>query len=230
GGSSEHLSAASVLPRFVGYEQKYGSLIRGVRAEAGKPSTGGALFRSFRDGMQQLTDALELAIHTHSRVIHAEVTEIARSDKGWRIEAGAHSLGASHVVLACPAHICAKLLRNAAPELMAQLVEIPYSSAILVTLVFDRRQFNHPLDGFGFLVPEKERRTLAAATWISTKFPTRVPPNLAALRAFIVGVEAQELMAEPEGSLLETVKEEFRRIMAVQVAPLFSSIYKWPKS
>lgn len=230
GGSSEHLSAASVLPRFVGYEQKYGSLIRGVHAEAGKPATGGTLFRSFGNGMQQLTDALEAAIQANSRVIHAEVTAVFRTEDGWRIEAGAHSLRASTLVLACPAHVCGKLLQNAAPELAAELVGIPYSSAILVTLVFDRRELDHPLDGFGFLVPEKERRTVAAATWINTKFPSRVPPNLAALRAFIVGAQAQERIAEPERNLLETVKDEFRRIMGVQAMPLYSSIYKWPKS
>ncbi len=230
GGNSGRLSAASVLPRFIGYEQKYGSLIRGVRAEVAARRKQGALFLSFRKGMQQLIEVLEGAIRTHSRVVQAEVTEVSKTENGWKIEAGGHSAAASQLVLACPAHISGELLRRAAPELAVELDAIPYSSAILVTLVFNRHELSHPLNGFGFLVPEKERRSIAAATWISTKFPSRVPPNLAALRAFIVGPQAREMMAEPEGKLLEIARSEFRRIMGVAAPPLFSTVYRWPES
>jgi oxygen-dependent protoporphyrinogen oxidase len=47
GGDSENLSAESVLPRFVGYERKYGSLVKGVQHELrDKPKNGGSLFLS----------------------------------------------------------------------------------------------------------------------------------------------------------------------------------------
>ena len=63
GGQAGKLSARSVLPRFVGYEQKYGSLIRGVRRESGEKrrsrSSGAACSAgSFRKGMQTLVDML----------------------------------------------------------------------------------------------------------------------------------------------------------------------------
>lgn len=230
GGSAGDLSAASVLPRFIGYEQKYGSLIRGVRADPARKRNNRALFLSFRNGMQQLTDALERAIQPHARVIQAEAAAVSRTNGAWRVEAAGHSAVASHLVLACPAHICAKLLRSAAPELATDLSAIPYSSAILVTFVFDRHELRHPLNGFGFLVPEKERRIVAAATWISTKFPSRVPASLVALRAFMVGREARQFMSESEENLLEVVKTEFRRIMSIEASPLFSTIHKLPDS
>ena len=231
GGRASDLSAASVLPRFLGYEQKYGSLISGVRANAAPKGKERALFLSFRNGMQQLTDGLDDAVRGHSRIIvQTEVTAVSRTNKGWRIEAGGHSTLAPHLVMACPSHVCARLLQNVTPELAAELGGIPYSSAILVTLVFDRRELRHPLNGFGFLVPEKERRVVAAATWISTKFPSRIPSHLAAVRGFIVGAQAQDAMTESEENLVETVKDEFRRIMGVQASPLFSTVHKLPAS
>ena len=57
GGNAAALSARSVLPRFVGYEQRFGSLIRGVRQEANSAAPG-SLFLSLRDGMQSLVDSL----------------------------------------------------------------------------------------------------------------------------------------------------------------------------
>ena len=103
---------------------------------------------------------------------------------------GSESMTAEKLVLACPAHVCAQLLEETATELATELAGIPYSSAILVTLLYDRRNVRHPLNGFGFLVPERERRTIAAATWINTKFPSRVAPGLVAIRGFIVASDA----------------------------------------
>jgi oxygen-dependent protoporphyrinogen oxidase len=229
GGNARMLSAESVLPRFVGYERRYGSLIQGVRTES-RIGTGQPLFLSFRDGMQQLTDALTGSIRENSRVVRAEATEVRKAARRWRIEAGEDSLTASHVVLACAAHVCGQLLGNTAPQLAGELDAIPYSSAILVTLVFDRHRLGHPLNGFGFLVPGKERRTITAATWTSTKFPSRVPSNLSALRAFIVGPQALELMSAGDETLIELVRKELLRLMGIDTAPLLSTVHKWPKS
>ncbi len=230
GGRVDQLSAESVLPRFAGYERKYGSLVRGARSESKEISRSGSLFRSFRDGMQQLTDALGLAIGASSQVIQSEVTRVSRISGGWRVQAVGDSLSAKHLILACPAHVCRELLQDSAIELAQELDAISYSSAILTTLVFDRASLGHPLDGFGFLVPQKERRTVAAATWVSTKFPSRVPANFAAIRTFIVGPQAAELMDSSEEALLETARSELRRLMGVETAPRFSTTHKWPNS
>lgn len=228
GGEVEKLSAGSVLPRFVGYERKYGSLIKGARAESGQSS--GPLFLSFREGMQELTDAMEQAIRGTSRVIHTEAKRVLQASEGWQVETDNGSLTAKHVVLACPAHVCRNMLEETEPELARDLDEIPYSSAILVTLVFDRSSLGHPLNGFGFLVPQKERRTVAAATWVSTKFPSRVPPELAAIRTFIVGREATDLRNSCDEILVEIARRELREIMGIAGSPLFSTVHKWPDS
>lgn len=230
GGHVENLSAESVLPRFIGFERKYGSLIKGVRCETGTDTRRGPLFLSFREGMQQITDALAGSVRESARVVRAEARAVRKLPDGWQIDAGDDSFRAAHVILACPAHICALLLRNTAPQLAAELDAIPYSSAILVTLVFDRRSLGHPLNGFGFLVPEKERHAIAATTWVSTKFPPRVLPNLSALRAFIVGSQALEWMSASEEALVELVRNELLRIMGIDTPPLLSTVHKWPKS
>lgn len=229
GGDSANLSAQSVLPRFAGYERKYGSLVRGVRREISERPAG-PMFLSLQGGMQTLTDALAGAITESTNVSHAEVTAVERSGSGWRLKAGDVWLQGSNLVLACPAHVAGKLLRTAAAPLSVELSAIPYSSAIVAMLVYDRAALHHPLDGFGFLIPSGERKTIAAATWVNTKFPSRVPHTLAALRGFIVGEQATPLLAAPQTDVLSRVREDFRRFMGVTAEPLFYTVHYWPCS
>ncbi len=230
GGDSANLSAESVLPRFLGYEAKYGSLIKGVREEARKSARSGSLFSSFRDGMQQLTDALAHSSQSHCRVVHSAVTGLEQTPGGWRVVTDSNAIEGPHLVLACPSYVNGELLEKASPQLASHLSSIPYSSTILVTLVFDAPQLDHAFDGFGFLVPRAERRTMAAATWIKNKFPSRIPQNFVATRAFIVGEQAKALMNAADDDLLDLIRQEFRRLVGVASQPLLSMIHRWPNS
>ena len=230
GGNAASLSAASVLPRFVAYEQKYGSLIRGARRELRARSRSAPLFQSFHDGMQVLTDSLARANSDRVSVVHAEVSQVQRSGSLWQVRAGAQTFSSPDLVLACPAQVCGRLLDDSASPLAEELSAIPYSSAILVTLVHERAALGHPLDGFGFLVPAGQRKVLAAATWVSVKFPVRTPPHLAALRGFIVGAEAARLLEAPDSAVINLVHEDFSRWMGTNARPLFSTIHRWPDS
>lgn len=229
GGASEALSAASVLPRFLAYERKYGSLIRGVRRER-KARSRSSMFLSFRNGMQQLPHALAEAVAPFSRTIFGRAEVVEQHAAGWRVRAEDSCFDARQLLLACPAHASARLLRTAAPELAAELDAIPYSSAILVTLVYSSEQFRHPLRGFGFLVPRRERKTIAAATWIHRKFPSRIPSTLAALRAFIVDPEASRLAESAHDVLIQLVRDDFKQLLGIEEEPSFFTVYSWPAS
>ncbi len=230
GGDSTNLSAESVLPRFLGYEARYGSLIKGAREESRNSSRSGALFSSFRDGMGELIDALASGSQSHCRIIHSTVTHVEQAAAGWRVTADGKTLEGSSLVLTCPTFVNAELLADSSPDLASYLGAIPYSSAILVTLVLEAFQLERNLDGFGFLVPRAERRTIAAATCIHNKFPVRIRPDLAAIRAFIVGNEAKALLNAPESELVDLVRQELRRLTGVQGQPVFSTVYTWPDS
>jgi oxygen-dependent protoporphyrinogen oxidase len=230
GGESENLSAQSVLPRFMGYERQYGSLVKGVQQELREQSKGGSLFLSFRDGMQTLTDALATAIAGQANLMQGEATAVERNGGRWRVHVSGETISASDVVLCCPAHVNAGLLETSATPVADELAAIPYSSAILVMLVYERAALRDAPAGFGFLVPRGERNTIAAATWVHTKFPIRIRPGLAALRAFIVGQRALELASAPAADVIALVRNDYQRLMNVTAAPLFHTFYRWPNS
>ena len=138
GGDPSNLSVESVLPRFFRYERVYGSLIRGLRHDRGHKTSRHSAFLSFAGGMQTLTDSLVAANAGCMDVVHGEAVRVERSGTEWLVRVGNDSIRTDQVVLACPAHACSRLLEDAEPSLASKLAEIPYSSAILVTLAYER--------------------------------------------------------------------------------------------
>ncbi len=198
GGDPAELSAASVLPNLVELENQYGSLTRGVlaRRKAGAQAEPLPLFHTLRGGMGQLIAALTGKATT----VHAPVERIERAAGGFRLRAGGDWLEAQHVVLACEAHQVAGLARPIDTELSALAGWIPYRSSMTVALGYDRGDLQHPLNGFGFLVPKKERNRVVACTWVGTKFSGRVPDGMALLRCFL-----GEILDERDEQILAAV-------------------------
>jgi oxygen-dependent protoporphyrinogen oxidase len=234
GGDPSRLSAASVLTRFTDLERKYGSLTRGALASSGRTpqaATGGALFRTLKGGLGQLVAAVEKAIDGKTDIWRGEVKAIEREPTArWRVFVDGESFETKHLVLACPAHEAARLLRTVAPELAGVLSEIDYSSSMTVALGYNRETLGHPLNGFGFLVPQRERRRMIACTWVGTKFAHRVPPSHALLRCFLGGASDPIVLEESDESVIASVRAELRRIMGITAEPLFTRIHRWPRS
>ena len=209
GGEPALLSAQSVLPKFIELERKYGSVARGVRKEPAK-STGPA-FQALRRGFGQLVERLAVD-YQRGRVESVEPGRV-RVDGDW--------LPADQVILACGAHQSAAALQAFDPELASLLQAITYSSATVVALAYRRADVPHPLDGFGFLIPKKERDRMTACTWVSSKWDHRAPPDHVLLRCFI-GDTAPGAEAEARSGL--------RTVLKVDAEPLFVRTYPWPGS
>jgi oxygen-dependent protoporphyrinogen oxidase len=231
GGDAGKLSAQSVLPRFLDYERTYGSLVRAVRKERKKgDGSTHSLFLSFRHGMQSLPDSLVRATASGVTKVQAAATAVERRNGRWAVTAGRSTEEAKFLLVCLPAHRAAPLFAKSIPSLAAELGAIPYTSAISVNFIFDQPSVRHPLDGFGFLVPRSERRQIAAATWINTKFPERVAQGVVALRAFIVDRDADALHPESDDAITAVARAEFQRLMGIDAAPAESIVARWPLS
>jgi oxygen-dependent protoporphyrinogen oxidase len=227
GGDPEQLSVASVLPLFAGLEEKCGSLTRGVLAERRRAVRRGKtapLFQTLRAGLGSLVDALQLAASSRMQVVEDSAVAVEQREGGFTIRLGGGSIEASAVVLACQAYEAGALVRRLDAQLAGQLDAVPYNSSITVALGYDKATFDGALNGFGFLIPRKERRRLVACTWVGTKFSCRVPNDKVLLRCFLSGE------AEADEELVGQIREELREIMGVMAKPVFARISRWPRS
>jgi protoporphyrinogen/coproporphyrinogen III oxidase len=140
------------------------------------------------------------------------------------------ALDADAVIFALPAHGVSKILGDFCSPLAGKLAEIPYSSAMTVSLGFERSQVASLPPGFGFLVRWKERRRLLACTFVHRKFPENVPEGKALLRCFLGGSRDAEVLGLSDAEILALVRRELGEILNLQAEPRFTRIHRWPKA
>ena len=244
GGDSSQLSARTVLPRLVEMEEEYGSLTRGMlaahrkmRARAktlrreGKRVGIRPIFTAMRGGMQQLVDALTARIDPDSVRLSTPVSSLEKVERGWKVsDTGAVEIFDS-VIMASPAWAAGALLDGVDPVLGKELSAIPYSSSITINLIYDETQLGHLPDGFGFLVPVVEGRSMLACTFVHRKFLGRTPHGKVVLRAFLGGMKNEALMATPDDALVATVRRELSsQVLPPAARPEYTQVSRWPRA
>ena len=243
GGDAEQLSAQTVLPRLVEMETKYGSLTRGMLAahkrmrEAAKNSTGPKreappIFTGLRGGMSQLVDALVARIDPANLRTGTPVRAIKKTGGGWIVEAGGTKQEYESLIMAAPAWAAGDLLKPVDAVLGSELGGIPYSSSITLNLVYDETKIGDLPEGFGFLVPAVEGRTMLACTFVHRKFLGRTPPGKAVFRAFLGGMNREALLAESDEALIATVRREMGEILGAKtfsaaIEPEHAQVSRW---
>jgi oxygen-dependent protoporphyrinogen oxidase len=254
----ETLSLRATLPRFLDMERDHRSLILAMlrkarsQASAEKSGTSGArysLFLSFDRGMEVLVQALEQKLEENvlqpgstlprtgvklSPVdIRKEtrVQSLSRAAAGWRIQlSSSETLEADAICLALPAYVAAELLTNINQTLANELNQINYASTATINFTYRRAAIQHPLDGFGFVVPFVEKRSLIACTFSSVKFAGRAPHDHVLLRAFAGGALQPEMFALDEADMLQRVEQDLRELLGINERPLFAEVAKWQNS
>ncbi|HYN84664.1 MAG TPA: protoporphyrinogen oxidase [Pyrinomonadaceae bacterium] len=240
----ELLSLRATMPRFLEMVRARRSLILALRSSAhaangdsddSRAASGARynLFLSFDEGMQVLTDALaaRLPRGTVRLDTRAERLDFDAPSQSWNVETSAgERLAADAVAVALPAHVAAELLRATDTALASELDAIPYASSATVNLAFRRDAIAHPLDGFGFVVPFVERRTVLACTFASVKFAGRAPEGHALLRAFVGGALQPEKLESSDDEMTAAVLSDLNDLVGVTSEPLFASVTRWPRS
>jgi protoporphyrinogen/coproporphyrinogen III oxidase len=111
------------------------------------------------------------------------------------------------------------------------LAGIQYPPVTSVTLGFRKSGIDHPLDGFGMLVPEVEPFRILGTLFTSSIFECRAPSDeFATLTTYIGGTRNPEYAALPDDDLLRMVTGDLDELIGLHGEPLFISITRWPKA
>ena len=239
-GDPERLDFHFTLPRLAALERQYGSIARALLAmqRARRKKSASELAKSkmfsFDGGMQVLAESLARQLGD-ALVLTAEVQSIEQSEHSVEVKyhhpvEGPRVLNACRLVLAAPAYASAALLAPIHAKIADALMNIDYSPVAVVFHGYEKKQIQHPLDGFGFLVPAIENRKILGSTWSSTKFLNRAPQDYVALTTFIGGERQPELLQNDEGALFNIVESEMRNLVGASGQPVLRKIRIWPKA
>ena len=242
-GNPEQLSVRAAFPKLYALEYQYGGLIKGQvfgsrerkkRAEKAKDR---ARMFAFKKGMQTFPVALGTALSKHV-LTGTSVQRLKRLRKGHitQYEISGKRIGkpfriqANGVITAIPSFAAAKLLDPIDSDVAASLNKIYYPPVVEVFLGFKTCDIHRRLDGFGFLVPAKEKRKILGTIWSSSLFPDRAPKDHAALTTFVGGSRQPELTEQSDDAIIKIVADELKEIMGVYGRPAYHRIARWERA
>ena len=235
-GNPEDLSVKSAFPKLYELEEKYGGLIVGTirsikeRKKRTEKSKQSAKMFSFKNGMLTLPNSI--ASYLGEKVIFfSEVKSIAKKEKGFQINyenAGQrNSIECNSVISTVPAYIAAEIFKDWDERLTKHLQEVYYPPVLVLYLAYKKSDIKQPLDGFGFLIPAKERKSFLGSIWSSVIFPNRTDENKATFTLFVGGARDPEIGNIDKDILINKVRKEFEQIMNISGEPVFQTYKYW---
>jgi oxygen-dependent protoporphyrinogen oxidase len=236
-GDPEQLSIRHALPQLQALERTQGSLVKafvqmmkGHRANS-QGQGGPASVMSFRDGLQELPDALGRELSSEVR-LRSPVTQLRQSPRGWTVGAAFQTPELyDAVIYAAPAYSLDEIdLDLLGGERLSTLSSIVHPPVAVLALGFRREQVTHPLDGFGFLTPEVERRRVLGVVFSSTIFPDRAPEGHVMLTAFVGGTRDPDFVQADPQTLTARVLDDLRVLLGAQGEPTFRAVQVWAKA
>lgn len=238
-GDPHKLSVKSAFPKLYRLEEIYGGLVKGMikgarerkkRAEESKQS---AKMFSFTNGMQTFPKAIAQELNNNI-LYECRVQSVERRDNQWRVTyefSGKIQETLSDIVLSTvPAYVTSKIFGSLDENLIQHLEDIYYPPVMVLYLGFNKKDIGLPLDGFGFLIPSKEKKNFLGAIWSSTIFPNRCDDDKAAFTLFVGGARSPQLFDTDKQILVQNALNEFKEIMKINADPVFLQERIWQKA
>ncbi len=199
--------------------KKEGPKSEGMVGSSGKLTT-------FQAGMSQVVDRLKDKF-TGDIITGAEVVGLSKEDGRYQIErANGERLEADIVVMAVPAYVAAKILKNLAGDAAELIDGIQYVPVNVIVSGYDKAGFGHDLDGFGFLAPKREKRGILGNLWNSSIFEGQAPTGKVALRTMVGGAINPDATALSDKETLDLVQKELHEILGVSSDPTFTQVIR----
>jgi len=238
-GNPEDLSVKSAFPKLYDLEEKYGGLIVGTiksirerkkRAEKSKQS---AKMFSFKSGMQIFPKTIAASL-SDKVLLETEVTSITKLDSGYRVKykqgKEINSIDCDLVVSTIPAYFAANLVKDLDVKTAGYLTNIVYPPVLVLYLGYEKSAIGQALDGFGFLIPAKEKKSFLGAIWSSVLFPNRCDDSKASFTLFVGGSRNPEVADKNKEEVVKNVLKEFHELMNINSEPVFKSYKFWSKA
>jgi oxygen-dependent protoporphyrinogen oxidase len=225
----------SAFPRFLELEATHGSVIAGLRkahASRSRSNTqNSGPFVSLPEGMSELTRALIARLPAASLRTNVGVTKIAGIAGGYALTLHTgEALDAPAVLIATPPHATQELMRGVDLALAHLCGRIRAASVVTVALGYPRSAVRHPLDGAGVVVPRREKFTVRALSWVSSKWADRAPEGKVLLRAYLGGVQDPDAIEWSDEALLAAACRDIASLVHAGGDPELVRVYRWRDS
>lgn len=238
-GNMDEISLHATFPHFQTLEEKYRSLILGMKTSMAKRQSGPSkqkgtkpkgMFLTFKHGLSSLVEGVESKLAKDMIRFNHELTALNRLSSG-RYEltfANGHVDIVDEVVLTTPHQHVDKLFKS--EGFGDAFTDMPSTSVATVAMAFPETAVKKDIDGTGFVVSKKSDYRITACTWTHKKWEHSAPGGYALLRAYIGKPGDEDVVNESDETIQALVLQDLNRIMEIEGEPLFAVVTRWNNS
>ena len=231
-GDLDNMSLMSTFPQFYEAEQKYRSLVIGMkkmappRSKAPKTNKKKGAFLAFREGLQSFIDAIEARLEPGSVVKGYRVDKINKKETGYDITLNdGEILYADSIVMAVPHQTVHAILPEY--EFFNDFENVPSTSVATVSLGFPKDAVKKDIDGTGFVVSRNGDYTITACTWLHKKWPHSTPEGKVLLRCYVGRPGDETVVDLSDDEIVKIVLDDLSKTMNISMEPELAIISRW---
>lgn len=235
-GDIDQLSIMSTYPQFYEVEQKYRSLIIGMKKS--KPSNpkphreetsktkGKGGFLTFRTGLQSFAEAIEASLDPHMILKGHRVNKISKTKRKYEIYLNnGETVEADCIIAATPHKVTQAMFSDY--RFFDPFKTVPSTSVATVALAFPEEAINQDIDGTGFVVSRKNDYSITACTWTHKKWEHSAPKGKVLLRCYVGKAGDETIVDLSDDQIVKIVLDDLKKTMDITMAPEFFVVSRW---
>ncbi|GAQ19629.1 protoporphyrinogen oxidase [Oceanobacillus picturae] len=230
-GDINQMSLKATYPNFYELEQKYGSVMKGLKKSMPKPAknnqtkASGAFF-SFKNGLETMVHVLHDKLDEGTVKLKTAVDHIEKKEHGYHILlSDGDVFQADAIIMATPHFTVPKMFSQY--DFFKPFQEVPSVSTANVVLAFDQSAIKRDIDGTGFLVTRNSDFRITACTWTHKKWPSTAPNGKILLRCYVGKPGDEEIVDLSDEEITDIVLRDLKKTMKIKAKPEFRVITRW---
>lgn len=234
-GDIDQMSLMSTFPQFYEVEQKYRSLIVGMKKTTpSKPKVQPAekkkgAFLTFKSGLQSFAEGIEAKLDPNSILKGHRVDKITKTNDQYELYLNnGDTLIADCIVAATPHKITQSMFSDY--RFFDPLKAVPSTSVATVALAFPEEAIKKDIDGTGFVVSRNGDYSITACTWTHKKWAHSTPKGKVLLRCYVGRAGDETIVDLSDDRIIQIVLDDLSRTMDIGIQPEFAVVSRWKDS
>lgn len=232
-GDLDQLSLMATYPQFYEVEQKYRSLILGMKKSgSSKPKmpepadkSKGA-FLTFKSGLQSFAEAIEAKLDPNSILKGHRVSKIYKLNDQYEVFLNNGETFMADSVIAATSHKITQLIFKQY-SFFDPFKNVPSTSVATVALAFPKEAIKKDINGTGFVVSRNSDYTITACTWTHKKWKHSTPEGKVLLRCYVGRAGDETIVDLSDDQIIKIVLDDLSKTMDISMEPDFAVISRW---
>ena len=231
-GQPKYLSTENTFPSLLNYERQYGSILKGLIRN--KSSFKNKII-SFQSGLSELPIAIAAKLK-NKPILESQILDISKENNGWKMCIKSKELISSdwyfdELYCTLPAFKISQLpFADCIKKDCPKFESIDHPPVSVLSVGYHKSEIQHPLNGFGYLIPEVENKKHLGGLFTSKIFPNRAPENHELLTFFIGGSRSPESASSDTDKLIYELAPSLSKILGINSKPRFIYQRFWGQS